>query len=263
MADSILQKPLTGLLILAGAAGGPFMVFETEIGKQGLQAVSSVSHMVSRSSDNTADTRLGFEGQIGGFESGLIGNIPGAQTGLPFAAEGIDPFRPARATVEQTPIVSLSEILRFDITPEWVLGRFPRVSTLLSEMNLDGLRVPLVTGSSPSDLAGTLTYYFDRYKRLQRVTIHASVGDPTRYASELQQAYRLTPEPSLGGYLYVIRWNGTPASILHVTPATVVHSSSPYNRYNLFLELNQAGLAFGLSQEAQQLVDAGRSTNRW
>jgi hypothetical protein len=263
MSESLLQKPLTGLLLLAGAAGGPYLAYETEIGKQGRQAFHSATQMVTGSADSSSDSWSGLPGEFSGFETGQPWNVAAAGHRSPFGPEGIDPFRPTTASVEQMPIVSLAEILRFDITPEWVLARFPRVSTLLSEMNLDGLRVPLITGSSTSDLAGTLTYYFDRYKRLQRVSIHATVGDPTRYMNELQQAYRLSPEPSLGGNLYVIRWNGLPASILHVTPASVVYAGSTYGRYHLFLEMNQAGLQYGLSPEAQQLVDAGRSTNRW
>ena len=134
---------------------------------------------------------------------------------------------------------------------------------MLSELHLDGLRTPLITGTTPSDLAGTITYYFDRYKRLQRLTVHASLGDPNRYVMELQQAYQMSQEPSLGGNLYVVKWNGRPASLLHVAPAAVVYSDSPYGRYNLFLELNQAGLEFGLSAEASQLIEAGRQTRRW
>lgn len=263
MSDSIFQKPLTGLLLLAGAAGGPYVLYETEVGKQGRQAFHSVSNMVAGSNDSAGDSGSGFDGEFVGFDGNQPWNVSAAGHRSLFGPEGLDPFRPSTASVEQTPIVSLAEILRFDITPEWVMGRFPRVSTLLSEMNLDGLRVPLITGSSPSDLAGTLTYYFDRYKRLQRVSIHASVGEPTRFMTELQQAYRLSPEPALGGHLYVIRWNGIPASIVHVTPASVVYSGSTYARYHLFLEMNQAGLEYGLSPEAQHLVEAGRSTNRW
>jgi hypothetical protein len=154
-------------------------------------------------------------------------------------------------------------VLRFDVTPDFVMARFPRVSTLLSDTQLDGMRAPLITGSTPSDLAGTVTYYFDRYKQLKRLTVHATVGDPTRFVAELQRSYQMSQEPALGGSLYVIKWNGSPTSLLHVSPAAVVYNDLPYGRFNLFLELNQAGLEYGLSREAQQLVDAGRQTQRW
>ncbi len=77
-------------------------------------------------------------------------------------------------------IHDLREVLRFDITPHWVPQKFSRVSTVLADLHFDGLRVPLVSGTEVGDLAGTLTYYFDRYQRLQRVKIHGLTGDPAR-----------------------------------------------------------------------------------
>lgn len=261
MADSILQKPIAGLLLLAGAAGGPYLWYETGIGNQIWQSATS-------GADSAVDSAGGALGGLNPTSSSsnlgyLIGNGATSASGTPGGKLHGDPFSPNTSALHQLPVVSLAEILRFDITPEWVLARFPRVTTLLSELNLDGLRTPLITGSSPGDLAGTLTYYFDRYKRLQRVSIHATAGDPTRYVMELQQAYKMSQEPSLGGSLYVIKWNGVPGSVMHISPASVVYSDLNYGRYNLFLELNQAGLEYGLSQEAQQLIQAGRHTQRW
>lgn len=162
-----------------------------------------------------------------------------------------------------TPIHSLGDILRFDISPPWVTASFPRVSTVLANLQLDGLRVPLVTGTTPDDLAGTLTYYFDSYKRLQRISLQAVSGNPTRAIAELQQRYQLQQEPSLGGGLYMMKWNGQPTSVLHVAPAAVIRADAPYSRFNLFLELNQPGLEYGLSQEARDFVAVGRANNRW
>lgn len=253
MPESILRSPLTGLLLLAGATGGPYLWYETELGKQGQKALQSATG--DSSSDWNAWDAMGQTPADSRSNPGLPGMTP---SGL-----RADPFNPNPHRLDQMPIVSLAEVLRFDVSPDWVMGRFPRVSTLLAEMNLDGLRAPLVTGTSPSDLAGTVTYYFDQFKRLKRICVQGNVGDPTRYVAELQQAYQMSQEPSLGGNLYVIKWNGTPTSLLHIAPASVVHSDSLYGRFQLFLELNQAGLEFGLSPEARHLVEAGRHTQRW
>ncbi|MFO0940869.1 MAG: DUF6690 family protein [Pirellulales bacterium] len=43
----------------------------------------------------------------------------------------------------------------------------------------------------------------------------------------------------------------------------MIYNDSPYGRFNLFLELNQAGLEYGLSMESQRLVEAGRAAQRW
>ncbi|MFO1065155.1 MAG: DUF6690 family protein [Pirellulales bacterium] len=167
---------------------------------------------------------------------------------------------PALTGVEVT---DLREVLRFDITPQWVPQRFSRVSTVLADLNMDGLRVPLVTGTGIGDLAGTLTYYFDRYQRLQRVNIHGLTGDPAILTAQLQQYYHLQQEPSLGGGLYLIKWNGKPTSVLHIAPAPVIYSSAEHSRYTVFLELNQPDIPFGLSPEAVQLIHEGRVINRW
>ncbi|MBX3420384.1 MAG: hypothetical protein KF752_02395 [Pirellulaceae bacterium] len=263
MSETLLRKPLTGLLLLASAAGGPYLWYETEVGKHSRQAWQSVAGTMGVSDAQDRDYSAVGYGTGPAGSTGSLG-LPGAG-GLQSAANRltVDPFQPNPHVMEQLPIATLAEVLRFDVTPDWVMGRFPRVSTVLSEAQLDGLRVPLITGTTPSDLAGTLTYYFDRYKQLKRLTVHAAVGDPTRFVAELQQAYQMSQEPSLGGNLYVIKWNGAPTSLLHIAPATVVYADAHYARFNLFLELNQAGLEYGLSPEARQLVEVGRQTNRW
>jgi hypothetical protein len=260
MSPNFLRNPLSGLAILAAAAGGPYLWYETEIGKQGRQAVNSATSTFSSYGTGTGDPySLNPVGSTLGFDGA---NLNADGTG-PVLSKFADPFNPTHRNFEQLPVISLAEVLRFDVTPEWVMGRFPRVSTLLSETQLDGMRAPLITGSTPSDLAGTVTYYFDRYKQLKRITVHATVGDPTRFVAELQQSYQMSQEPSLGGKLYVIKWNGAPTSLLNITPAAVIYNDLPYGRFQLFLELNQAGLEYGLSVESQQLVQAGRNMQRW
>lgn len=254
---NLIRNPWTGLMLLLGAAGGPYMLYETETGKQAREGASQVFH-----SDG---------GTSGGWFSGPAAQAPAASTSSDpyWNLTGNDPsqnrLNPATSDhrLEQPPILSLGEVLRFDITPTWVMNRFPRVSTVLAETQLDALRVPLVTGTSPSDLAGTLTYYFDSYKRLQRVSLHGVTGEPTRFVAELQRVYQMQQEPSLGGGLYLLKWNGQAASVLHIAPAPVIYSDAPYSRFNVFLELNQAGLAYGLSREARGLIEAGKQTQRW
>ncbi len=249
---NILKNPLTGLALLVGAAGGPYMLYETEAGKQARQGASQV---FSPDAGNGWLTNTSANGTESNPNGAPHWNLTGNQNHLnPGTSEHL---------LDQTPILSLAEVLRFDITPIWVMNRFPRTSTVLADMQLDGLRVPLVTGTAPTDLAGTLTYYFDHYKRLQRVTLHGVTGEPSRFVVELQTRYQLQQEPSLGGGLYLLKWNGQPASVLHLAPAPVIYGDAPYSRFNVFLELNQAGLAYGLSPEAQQLIYAGKQTQRW
>ncbi|RMF43554.1 MAG: hypothetical protein D6753_04825 [Planctomycetota bacterium] len=237
-----LPKPVTGLLLLAGAAGGPYLWYRTDVGKQASNAAQRISGQAT-----------------------MVGQADPSQSGF-WNANGMELIPPADAGADLPPgprIYSLQEVLRFDISPAWVMQRFPRVSTVLSETRLDGMRVPLVTGTAITDLAGTLTYYFDGYQRVQRIQVHAVTGDPTRFVAELQHAYGLQQHPALGGTLYLLKWNGRPTCVVFAAPAPIITSEVPQARFNVFIELNQAGLEFGLSEEAQALVESGRHSGRW
>ncbi len=73
---------------------------------------------------------------------------------------------PAR---EETPIVDMTEAFRFDVIPSWVMSRWPRVSAGLPDEKYQGLRVPLITGVQPDDLAGSLTYYFTQSQKCAKL----------------------------------------------------------------------------------------------
>lgn len=161
------------------------------------------------------------------------------------------------------PVTDLREVMRFDITPTWVIERFTRVSTVLADVRLKALRVPIVTGTRVDDLAGTLTYYFDGSGKVQRVTMHAFTGDPTRLVGAMTQHYGMTHEPTLEAGVFTKRWNGIPIHFLRLTHSSVVHADALHQKYTVFLELNQPDLPFGLSAEAKRIVEHDRMSGRW
>jgi hypothetical protein len=57
-----------------------------------------------------------------------------------------------KTPLEGAPVADLAEVLRFDVTPGWVISRWPRVSTGGPHLQLQGYRVPLVTGTKESDI---------------------------------------------------------------------------------------------------------------
>lgn len=258
MSDSPTRKSFTGLLLLLGAAGGPYFLFETDLGATARRIIVP----------GTTTSVAGGEGNSspppGRFASA---QLPAADSILPWQTVPADPasniLNSEIKKFPQSPMLTLPEVLRFDITPAWVTSRFPRVSTIAGDTQLDAMRVPLVTGTSPSDMAGTLTYYFDAYQRLQRISLQSVTGDPNRFIGQLQTSYQLEQQPSLGGTLYLMNWNGKATSLLRITPASVIRSDSPYSSYEVFLELNEPGLNFGLSNEANSFLAAGRTTRRW
>jgi hypothetical protein len=141
------------------------------------------------------------------------------------------------------PMPSLAEALRFDVSVRWVMQRWPRVSTGLPYLQLQGYRVPLVTGTRISDLAGSLTYYFGAQQQVQRITFRGTTGDPNALAAFLTGRYgfarRLTNDP--GVVLYeAVNSSNQPVGSLRIRSAPVVKASQPYTRFEIDLVMDRA-----------------------
>jgi hypothetical protein len=158
---------------------------------------------------------------------------------------------------------NLLSVLRFDVSPEWVSSRWSRVSTTLAEMDLEGLRVPLVTGSETDDLAGSLTYYFNHKREVQRIAFDGYTGDPRPLIATVTQYYRLQEEPTLGAGLYLAKWNGNPTSMLRIRHSPVVRANYPNSHYEVRLEINRPAVKYGLSAGALATLRQDDLSNRW
>lgn len=135
-------------------------------------------------------------------------------------------------------IKSFGDVFRFDMTPQAIEKNWGRVSTGLSDPNFAGYRVPLVTGTSASDLAGSLTYYFDGRPKLRRITFVGATADPQKLIAFLSQTYGFKKYQSASArvmsYRVWFRYSGQ----LNVTPAEVLdkHLASTNYRVELSLE---------------------------
>jgi hypothetical protein len=163
------------------------------------------------------------------------------------ASSDLLPQHPAARTppvpLEGPPTKDLAEVLRFEgVTTGWVLRRWPRVSTGLAELPLQGYRVPLVTGTEETDLAGSLTYYFNARQEVQRISFHGTTGDPRELIRLVTSRYsftrRLTNDPGL--YFYEVARRGEPPlSVLKIQSAPVVKSSEPHRRFDVELVIER------------------------
>jgi Family of unknown function (DUF6690) len=138
---------------------------------------------------------------------------------------------------DSTPAVAMEEVFRFDHTMAWVLGRWPRVSAGLAELDMQGYRVPLVTGGQTDDLAGSLTYYYNQRQRVQRITFFGRTGDARRLVALLSLRHgfvrELDADPSL--FLYRVRENRKVISELRIKPNSVVRADAPFSRFDVAL----------------------------
>jgi hypothetical protein len=135
----------------------------------------------------------------------------------------------------------LAEVLNFNATPQWVMARWPRVTVGLAELDLQGYRVPLVTGTREDDLAGSLTYYFDPEQRLQLIHFRGKTGNPHKLVRLVMSQYGLVPQPSPdpGLQLFQLKWNGKPISELQVRTANLVRAAQPNARFQIEMGLKR------------------------
>ena len=148
----------------------------------------------------------------------------------------------AQGSPEDIPTYDLADVFRFDLSPDWVVGRWPRVSAGLAYLELQGYRVPLVTGTAEDDLAGALTYYFNPRQQLQRITFQGTTGNARRVVdlvtSRFGFARRMINDASV--FLYEIPGpDGRATSFLWIRPAPVVKASDPHRRFEVALVIER------------------------
>jgi hypothetical protein len=158
------KSPLLMILPLAAAVGGPLAYFKF------------VDHGKAPAAATAANGAAGEPATNGGAVPGNALAISGS---------------PA---VPRTNLNAhdAGSVFNFEVTPEWILARWPSVTTGLSQLQLEGYRVPLVTGTTQQDLAGALTYYFDAKQRLQRINFVGVSGDPRPLIGLLSNRFHLT-----------------------------------------------------------------------
>jgi hypothetical protein len=146
---------------------------------------------------------------------------------------------PTRNPLEGVTTYSLADVLRMDVPKEWVYQRWPRKSTALSDLDLYGVRVPLVTGSKLYDLAGSLTYFFGRDGRVQRISFRGRTGDTTQVVTLAAQRFGLQPQPTVvvGEQLLQVRRGEDVISQLKTRPAPVLWASSPHDSFAVELDI--------------------------
>jgi hypothetical protein len=176
-----------------------------------------------------------------------LGQPPSSYPSTPPAGQPGTLARPAAvvASLEGAPTYSLAEVLRLDVTKEWVYQRWTRKSTALAEIDLFGIRVPLVTGTQLHDLAGSLTYFFTPDGRVQRVSFRGRTGDTTQIVALVTQRYAFqwqTPTAA-GEQLLQVRNGEDILCELRTRPAPVLWTNSPNNSFSVNLELQNPATA--------------------
>jgi hypothetical protein len=148
----------------------------------------------------------------------------------------------AASTIEGARFHSVAEVLRFDVTKEWVYSNWARKSTGLADPELYGVRVALVTGTGLTDLAGSLTYDFSQQGQVQHISFLGRTADTTQLVQFLTTTYQLERRDAPAGeQLYQVGSGEQVFSELHTRPESVLSSASPHGSFVVELELERPG----------------------
>lgn len=154
---------------------------------------------------------------------------------------GTSLFPASQLPIEGVGIQHVSQALRFDVSLPWVLSTWPRVTTGLADPVLAGYRVPLVTGTRPEDVAGALTYYFNKNQQVERILFHGSTGDPAELITFLGQAYgfqRVTVnDPGL--HLYQRKEGSVVKGEMRIKALGIMRQDNPLNRWDVSLVMDR------------------------
>jgi Family of unknown function (DUF6690) len=136
--------------------------------------------------------------------------------------------------------VGIEEAFRFDIHPQWVTSRWPRVSTVLGEPQQLGMRVALVSGTRPDDVAGSLTYYFDDHHQLQRITFAGVTGDARRIVAATVTPYGLKSQPTTDAAHYIAGDPKRPTSEVTIRHLPIVRADVQRARAEVSVDLRRS-----------------------
>ncbi|MGD9635666.1 MAG: DUF6690 family protein [Pirellulales bacterium] len=155
------------------------------------------------------------------------------------------PLAPLATTAPTAPPIryhSFQEVLRFDLTKEWVYQNWDRKSTGLADPQMFGIRVPLVTGTQRTDLAGSLTYQFDAQGQVQHISLRGRTADTTSLVQYLTLTYQFQRmQAPAGEQLYQVRSGNSVYSELRTMPESVLLETAPYGSFGVVLELGRPG----------------------
>ena len=165
------------------------------------------------------------------------------------AMEGSPEEVPSTTTETPTPeyvvpTADFAEVFRFDIRPDYLVQHWPRVTAATAGIQLQGYRVPLVTGTREDDLAGSVTYYFNHRQEVQRITFRGTTGNANRLiqylAAQFGFCHRPTNDPGL--FLYVVPEEGSRGGVksyLWIRPQRVLRAAEPHARFELDLVIER------------------------
>ena len=137
------------------------------------------------------------------------------------------------------PGLTVADLLRFDITKIWLQMHWRHVTTDIPAYPLHACRVPIMTGTEPYDVAGSITYYFNEHHRCERIQLHGFTADYRQVANLVQQRFWLKQYQTIGPVTYLAFHGEYPIGIMQVkVEPSYQDELGPVTRFEIELELN-------------------------
>jgi hypothetical protein len=246
------MKRLLLLMLIAGAASAPALMMRED---------PNATTPAFDGSANAGSMPAGTPAPPGPFV--LAPHSPAGPSGMP-------PFHNASTTNGTPPVMNApfapapvynafghpAEYLNFAVTQEWVRSRWTDITVVDGEDRLSGYRVALVSGPRPVDVCGSLTYWFDTRKRVQRITLRGWTGDPAELAHYVtaqfgfaQKSERLFEKSSWGKCTGALRIDAPPRR----------EQINPNEQFMLLLEIVDPSSWLSLSEQTSQILRAMES----
>ena len=234
----MFRRPLMFMSVLAAAIGVPYVALDEQLKSL---VMAQLSRFTAAAPAKEGD------------ELAKIDELLKPAANAPVAVPAV--------TISAT--VPLDEALRFDVTPEWVTTRFAQVSSVIGDSDHLGLRVMLVSGTTPTDVAGSLTYYFSQQHQVERITLYGVTGDHSRLAELLVGKFSLRPTQTKELGLYYGGDPNVPTSTLKVAALPVVRPDAPLARAAVTLDLRKGDVARIKPESEQPAKVLPNSYRRW
>jgi Family of unknown function (DUF6690) len=213
------NRPLIIATLLGASVGVPY--FASQASKDQKSATNALPTSTAAPFPATVSTRLP--------------GVTAPQTPAALTAASIPPLAGPQFT-------SVDQVIRFDISKEWVYQNWDRKLTGATDVGLFSVRVPLVMGPQLTALAGSLTYYFNPRGQVEHISFLGHTGDSTPLVRLVTTTYHLQYVPSpTGEQVYQLLYEGQVQSELRTHPEAVLQSSSPDQSIAVELELARPG----------------------
>jgi hypothetical protein len=167
---------------------------------------------------------------------------------------GVPAYANGARRLDGAQFTSFTQVLRFDVTKEWVYQNWSRKTTAPTDVGLVSVRVPLVMGAQMSALAGSLTYFFNAQGQVEHISFRGSTGDTTQLVQWLTRNYQFQPVQSpTGEQVYQVQSGDGVQSELQIQPEPVMKSNAPHQSIAVQLEFAKPGSPRFLPQQAPAL----------